>query len=105
MFDIVTVFSQEVIELVPVPVHEDDYDKYEDLDEGDPLPLEKLPAERLAQRKVALLCLTLSFPFHILTQTRFMYPTPPLYKLRPCPSYSRCRDRINLVTNLISAAT
>ena len=28
-------------------------------------------------------------------------PPPPLYKLRPCPSYSRCRDRINLVPNLI----
>ena len=23
-------------------------------------------------------------------------PPPPLYKLRPCPSYSRRRDRINL---------
>ena len=36
-------------------------------------------------------------------------PPPPLYKLRPCPSYSGCRDRINLVPNLIrykcSAAT
>ena len=30
-----------------------------------------------------------------------MYPPPPLYKLRPCPSYSRFRDRINLVPNLI----
>ena len=38
-----------------------------------------------------------------------MHPPPPLYKLRPCPSYSRCRDRINLVPDLIwykcSAAT
>ena len=25
------------------------------------------------------------------------YPPPPLSKLRPCPSYSRRRDRINLV--------
>ena len=24
-------------------------------------------------------------------------PPPPLYKLRPCPSYSGCGDRINLV--------
>ena len=24
-----------------------------------------------------------------------LYPPPPLYKLRPCPSYSRHRDRIN----------
>ena len=36
-------------------------------------------------------------------------PPFPLYKLRPCPSYSGCRDRINLVPNLIrykcSAAT
>ena len=29
-------------------------------------------------------------------------PPPPLYKLRPCPSYSRRRDRINLVPNLNS---
>ena len=29
-------------------------------------------------------------------------PTPPLYKLRPCPSYSRCRDRDNCVRNLIT---
>ena len=28
-------------------------------------------------------------------------PPPPLYKLRPCPSYSGCRDCINLVPNLI----
>ena len=27
-------------------------------------------------------------------------PPPPLYKLRPCPSYSGCRDRINLAPNL-----
>ena len=27
---------------------------------------------------------------------------PPLYKLRPCPSYSRRRDRINLVPNFNS---
>ena len=26
-----------------------------------------------------------------------LYPPPPLYKLRPCPSYSRHGDRINLV--------
>ena len=26
---------------------------------------------------------------------------PPLYKLRPCPSYSRCRDRNNLVCNYL----
>ena len=36
-------------------------------------------------------------------------PPPPLYKLRPCPSYSGCRDCITLVPNLIrykcSAAT
>ena len=30
------------------------------------------------------------------------YPPPPLYKLRPCPSYSRRRDRINCVRNLIT---
>ena len=29
-------------------------------------------------------------------------PPPPLYKLRPCPSYSRLRDRINLVPNFNS---
>ena len=29
-------------------------------------------------------------------------PPPPLSKLRPCPSYSRRRDRINLVPNLNS---
>ena len=29
-------------------------------------------------------------------------PPPPLYKLRPCPSYSRRRDRINLVPNFNS---
>ena len=29
-------------------------------------------------------------------------PPPPLYKLRPCPSYSRRRDRINLVPNFDS---
>ena len=38
-----------------------------------------------------------------------LYPPPPLYKLRPCPSYSTCRDRIHLAPNLIqykcSAAT
>ena len=28
-------------------------------------------------------------------------PPPPLYELRPCPSDSRRRDRINLVPNLI----
>ena len=28
-------------------------------------------------------------------------PPPPLYKPRPCPSYSRRRDRHNLVRNLI----
>ena len=37
------------------------------------------------------------------------FNSPPLYKLRPCPSYSGCRDRINLVPNVIrykcSAAT
>ena len=27
------------------------------------------------------------------------YPPPPLYKLRPCPSYSRRRDRNNCVRN------
>ena len=31
-----------------------------------------------------------------------VYPPPPLYKLRPCPSYSRRRDRINLVPNFNS---
>ena len=30
-------------------------------------------------------------------------PPPPLYKLRPCPSYSRRRDRISLVPNFNSA--
>ena len=30
------------------------------------------------------------------------YPPPLLYKLRPCPSYSRCRDRINLGPNFNS---
>ena len=30
------------------------------------------------------------------------YPPPPLSKLRPCPSYSRRRDRINLVPNFNS---
>ena len=29
-------------------------------------------------------------------------PPSPLYKLRPCPSYSRRRDRINLVPNFNS---
>ena len=29
-------------------------------------------------------------------------PPPPLYKLRPCPSYSRRRDRINLGPNFNS---
>ena len=29
-------------------------------------------------------------------------PPPPLYKLRPCPSYSRRRDRINLGPNFDS---
>ena len=29
-------------------------------------------------------------------------PPPPLYKLRPCPSYSRRRDRNNCVRNLIT---
>ena len=42
-------------------------------------------------------------------ETRVLRTPPPLYKLRPCPSYSGCRDRINLVPNLIrykcSAAT
>ena len=33
---------------------------------------------------------------------RFLYPPPPLYKLRPCPSYSRRRDRNNFVRNLIT---
>ena len=28
-----------------------------------------------------------------------LYPPPPLYKLRPCPSYSRRRDRTNLGRN------
>ena len=32
----------------------------------------------------------------------FSYPPPPLYKLRPCPSYSRRRDRINLGPNFNS---
>ena len=32
----------------------------------------------------------------------FCYPPPPLCKLRPCPSYSRHRDRINLVPNFNS---
>ena len=40
---------------------------------------------------------------------KIFFPPPPLYKLRPFPSYSRCRDRINLIPNLIrckcSAAT
>ena len=31
--------------------------------------------------------------------TSLFVPPPPLYKLRPCPSYSRRRDRINLVSN------
>ena len=31
-----------------------------------------------------------------------MYPPPPLYKLRPCPSYRRRRDRNNCVRNLIT---
>ena len=34
---------------------------------------------------------------------RFDHCTPPpLYKLRPCPSYSRRRDRNNFVRNLIT---
>ena len=37
------------------------------------------------------------------------FTPPPLYKLQPCPSYSRRRDRISLVSILIrykcSAAT
>ena len=33
------------------------------------------------------------------------YPPPPLYKLRPCPSYSRRRDRINLGPNFNSVPT
>ena len=45
----------------------------------------------------------------VFPQKRRGFPPPPLYKLRPCPSYSRRRDRINLVPNLIwykcSAAT
>ena len=32
-------------------------------------------------------------------------PPPPLYKLRPCPSYSGCRDRINLAPNLRGGVT
>ena len=40
---------------------------------------------------------------------RVIMMRPPLYKLRTCPGYSGCRDRINLVPNLIrykcSAAT
>ena len=32
----------------------------------------------------------------------FMYPAPPLYKLRPCPSYSSRGDRNILVCNLIT---
>ena len=31
--------------------------------------------------------------------TTYAYPPPPLYKLRPCPSYSRRRDRNNCVHN------
>ena len=31
-----------------------------------------------------------------------LVPPPPLYKLRPCPSYSRRRDRNNFVRNLIT---
>ena len=35
--------------------------------------------------------------------SRYMNSTPPpLYKLRPCPSYSRRRDRMNLVPNFNS---
>ena len=34
--------------------------------------------------------------------SRRSYPPPPLYKLRPCPSYSRRRDRINLGPNFNS---
>jgi len=30
------------------------------------------------------------------------YPPPPLYKLRPCPSYSRRRDHIALGPNFIT---
>ena len=35
------------------------------------------------------------------TQLILTTPPPLLYKLRPCPSYSRRRDCINLVPNLI----
>ena len=34
-------------------------------------------------------------------QALLRYPPPLLYKLRPCPSYSGCRDCINLVPNLM----
>ena len=37
-----------------------------------------------------------------LPQQSPLYPPPPLYKLRPCPSYSRRRDCINLGPNFNS---
>ena len=56
-------------------------------------------------------CLALSRVYQMLGSStiRPSDPPAPLYKLRPCPSYSVRRDRINLVPNLIrykcSAAT
>ena len=37
-----------------------------------------------------------------ITKPNHLPPPPPLYKLRPCPSYSRRRDRVNLVPNFNS---